>query len=41
VTWVCWNGAFDYQAFMDGGCTDAATQVPRMCCPPDFATECQ
>jgi hypothetical protein len=40
VTWVCF-GAFDYQAFMDAGCEDAGSQVPRMCCPPDFMTECQ
>jgi hypothetical protein len=40
VTWVC-SGAFDYQSFMDAGCMDPGTQVPRMCCPAEFLSECQ
>lgn len=40
MTWVC-LGPFDRDAFMAGGCIDAGSQVPRMCCPSDFAVECQ
>ena len=42
VTWVCFGpGPIDYQALLDGGCTDLATQVPRYCCPASFHPECQ
>jgi hypothetical protein len=41
VTWVCSSpGTIPVQEFMDGGCTDPFTQVPRYCCPPTFKSEC-
>jgi hypothetical protein len=41
VTWVCAGpGPFDYDALLDGGCTDLFTQVPRFCCPLSFRPEC-
>ena len=39
VTWVC-NGQFTPREFLDAGCTDPGTQVPRFCCPPTFKPEC-
>jgi hypothetical protein len=42
VTWVCFGpGAIDYNALIEGGCTDLATQVPRFCCPASFRPDCQ
>jgi hypothetical protein len=42
ITWVCsLPGPLPVQEFLDGGCTDAFTQVPRYCCPPTFKPECQ
>lgn len=41
ATWVCTSSPIPVQDFMNGGCTDAFTQVPRYCCPPTFKPECQ
>jgi hypothetical protein len=44
VTWVCYIGggvSADYQALIDGGCQDLATQIPRFCCPATFKPECR
>jgi hypothetical protein len=40
ITWVCLGGP-NFQEFLDAGCTDAGTQVPRLCCPEDYLVECQ
>jgi hypothetical protein len=40
VTWVC-TSTFVPNVFLDAGCTDPATQVPRYCCPSTFKPECQ
>jgi hypothetical protein len=40
VSWTCGNG-FDYQEFIDAGCTDQATGLPRFCCPPEAFSGCQ
>lgn len=39
VMWTCGN-EHDYQALIDGGCTDLASGLPRYCCPPEFYAEC-
>jgi hypothetical protein len=40
VTWVCTGTGVPYQEFIDAGCTDPATQVPRLCCPATYKSEC-
>jgi hypothetical protein len=39
ITWVC-TSSFDPMEFLDGGCDDLGSQVPRYCCPPSFRSEC-
>jgi hypothetical protein len=39
ISWLCGNG-FNDQEFVDGGCTDQATALPRYCCPPEFFPDC-
>jgi hypothetical protein len=39
VSWTCGNG-WDHQEFVDGGCTDQGTALPRYCCPPEFHAGC-
>jgi hypothetical protein len=42
VTWVCFGpGPTNYNALIEGGCTDLGTQVPRFCCPASFRADCQ
>jgi hypothetical protein len=40
VSWTCGN-AWDHQQFVDGGCTDQGTALPRYCCPPEFYPDCK
>jgi hypothetical protein len=40
VSWTCGNG-WDHQEFVDGGCTDQGTALPRYCCPPEFHADCK
>jgi hypothetical protein len=39
VSWTCGNN-HDYQEFIDAGCTDQATGLPRYCCAPEFHPDC-
>jgi hypothetical protein len=41
VTWVCTTSPIPVEEFMNGGCVDQFTQVPRYCCPSTFKPECQ